>query len=364
MADYVGAIDDSGGIEKLVRGDGSFIKGDNEFVVLSAIFIRAHLLDSFNQQWNDLRNEIKDELGCDHLPAIHMRLMWGKNVKKKHRRRDNPFVTADFETQIKVWVSRALEIIHDFNSEARRLNYLIMSNERKIMAEPHTKYFQTPRFRAEMEFIKYHSRGNKMYSHYHNRITSPLLNLFTNLLPHLDEAVRGARKTISLMVDQFSDSHGVDAVEIIDAIRSIGGLTNIRSVERVIDQDETPLCQAADVIAYIAFRRLMIAKKYISPDPHLDEIVNRFKLLPFTRANLSNLLRRRHENWHEKTMTVHYAIARQQIVRDSPSFADAYMISISEFLDRAIEASKAGEEGILVLKDWSVCKPFYDGLIK
>lgn len=363
MADYVAALDDSGGIEPLVKGDGSFIEGDNEFTVLSVVFIRSYKLEKFNQQWNQLRARIQSELKCEYLPPIHMRLMWGKDLKKMHRKKPNPYVNASFE-QIQGWVRAALEIIYGFHRDPKMLNYYTTGKQRKDLAAPQIKYFSNPVYRAEMEFIKAHSRGNRMYKHYHNRITSPLLILFTQLLPWLDESMRGTHKTIALEVDQFSDSHGVDAVEVIETINSLGELSQIASVQKVTDPDETPLSQAADVVGYIDFRGRMISGGFIKHDDAMEEIVRPFDYKPFTKARLEHLIPRRHKDWQAKVLTIQYALARQQIVQDNPEFANTHMVTVAEFLQRAIEATSKGEGGVLILKDWSVCRPHYDRLIQ
>lgn len=363
MADYVVALDDSGGIEPLVKGDGSFIKGDKEITVLSAIFIRSYRLKRFNQQWNQLRADIQSELHWDYPPPIHMRLMWGKDVKKMYRKKPNPYVHATFE-QIQGWVRNALEIIYGFHSDPKMLNYFTIGQERKVLAGGLFRYFSNPKYRAELEFIRAHSRGNRMHKHYINRIASPLLTLFAQLLPRLDESMRGSRKTLALEVDQFSDSHGIDAVEVIEAINDLGGLTQIESVTRVLDADEAPLTQAADVISYVDFRGRMIQSGFINHDEAMAKIVQPFTHTRFTKADLDRLIERRHSHWKARVLTIHYAIARQQIAKDNPEFTATHMVSVQEFLDRAIEAMQKGEVGVLILKDWSVCKRYYEELIK
>ena len=366
VADYIAAIDDSGGIEPLVKSNGDFVEGYNQITGLTAVFVRADRLEEFNSRWNGLRERIQKELGCDAPPAIHMRLMWGKDLKKMHRRKPNPYVDATFD-QIKGWIGAALEIIFDMNRDPRALNYYPLSAVRSEAAERLTRYFSDPFHRAEMEFIKAHSRGSykKMYQHYHNRLASPLLPLLTTLLRMLNEAMLTVRRTIAIDIDQFGDSHGIDAVEVYKVISSVSELQQIASVRRVTDADETPLSQAADVISYLNFRAQSISKGFTKWDADLAELVNPYtdRLRAFTSANLKHRITRR-ENAAVKDYCIHYALARKQIVNDHPKFAEAHLVSVEEFLKRAIEASREPRSGgISVLKDWTVCRTYYDKLV-
>jgi DNA repair ATPase RecN len=184
---FVAAIDDSGGLEALVDWSGNLISGDQPITVLSMVFIRADRLEELNQKWNELRKSIQNELECNYLPAIHMRLMWGKNLKKAHRRRENAYAQASFK-QISSWIYRALEIAYEFNRE-KAFSFLTSHIDRRTRSQVLQRYLRNPKFRAEMLFIRENSYGKHktMYRKYHNIITSPLLPAMGSLLQHLNE---------------------------------------------------------------------------------------------------------------------------------------------------------------------------------
>lgn len=362
--DYVAAVDDSGGIEPLATWNGTPVAGDHPITVLATGVIKSSKLEEFEGRWNDLRLEIKKELACAQLPPIHMRLMWGKDLKKTYRGGPNPYLGTDFE-QIKRWYSKSLQIIYDLNREPRTIGFWTFVTKRIDEAARHTRYFQSPEFLAEMLFIRSHSRGKrfkKMYKGYHNRITSPLLPLFANGLPYLNEAMNVAdKKTVRLLVDPFGDAHGVDAKDVYSAISTLNQLSQIVSVERVENADDQPICQAVDVVGFTSFRGKMAEFGYINHDVAMMQIYNRFPLKPFSTANLNHIVSRKYPDLASRQMTIHYAIAREHISTVDPTFAVQHMISIEEFYKRA-KILAPEDIGVSVLKDSAACADFLANL--
>lgn len=358
-ADYVVAIDDSGGIEPLVKWDGSLVLGDHPITIMAIAVLKRKRLEEFNAEWNGLRLEIQSELGCDMLPPIHMRIMWGKSLKKAYRGALNPYYGSDFE-QIKQWYTKALRIIYRFNRDKLGISFWTMSGIRAIDAVRHTTYFESSKFLAEMKFLRNASQGRykKMYAHYHKKITSPLLPMLTDSMLYLNQLmiIKG-RRTLELLVDPFADSHGVDAVEVYEAINKLVGLSQIAKVERIANADELPVCQAADVIGYSVFRRTMIDKGYIASDPHMFDIFNRFPFKDATKTNLTFRLQGKRIRQNSLSMTILYALARQQIVEDNPEFADEHMISVETFLER-VQQLQREDMGVSVLIDANVANNF------
>lgn len=362
--DYVAAVDDSGGIEALATWDGTPIAGDHPITVLATGVIKSSKLEEFENRWNDLRLEIQKELTCAQLPPIHMRLMWGKNNNKAYRGAPNPYAGVDFEL-IKTWYSKSWKIIYDISREPRTLGFWTFTAIRADEARRHTRYFQSPEFMAEMLFIRSHSRGRsfkKMYKGYHNKITSPLLPLFTTGLPYLNEAMNVAgRKTVKLLVDPFGDAHGVDAEDVYSAIANLNQLSQIVSVQKVENADDQPIYQAVDVIGFSVFREKMAEFGHIDPDVAMKEIRNRFPVKPFATANLNHIIGRKYPDLVGRQMTIHYAIAREHISTVNPAFAAEHMINVEEFYEKA-KVLTPEDVGISILKDVTVCADFLASL--
>lgn len=113
MTDYVAAFDDSGGIEPLVKWGGEFVPGDHPITVLAFALVRSDLLPAFDEDWLELRHDIKIALGSEQLPPIHLRLMYGRTLPRKYRGKRNPYLDADFQ-QVQEWLERALKIARKF----------------------------------------------------------------------------------------------------------------------------------------------------------------------------------------------------------------------------------------------------------
>lgn len=362
--DYVAAVDDSGGIEALATWNGTPIPGDHPITVLATGVIKSSKLGELESRWNDLRLEIQRELGCAQLPPIHMRLMWGRNNNKAYRGAPNPYAGVDFEL-IKTWYSKSWKIIYDISREPRTLGFWTFTAIRADEAKRHTRYFQTPEFMAEMLFIRSRSRGRrykKMYKGYHNRITSPLLPLFTTGLPYLNETMNVVgKKTVKLLADPFGEAHGVDAEDVYSAIATLNQLSQIVSVEKVENADNQPICQAVDVVGFSVFREKMAELGHIDLDVAMQEIRNRFPGKPFATANLNHIVSRKYPDLVGRQMTIHYAIAREHVATVDPAFATKYMISVETFYERT-KALAPEDIGVSILNDPTVCADFLASL--
>lgn len=353
--DYVAGIDDSGGNEALVRWNGDPIPGQHPITLTTAFFIRTRLLDSFNREWCDLQDDIQRELGCGGRPPIHMRIMWGKTLPPKYRGDSNPYLDASFE-QIQGWVKAALGIVRDFCARPKDANWQSHLRLRADMAKSQTSYLTDPRYQDELRFLRSSSRGElkKMYSIYHNRITSPLLPPLVTLITCLNEYMRiGGKKTMKLFVDPFPDSHGIDTKAVLEAMASIALLEYISEVQRIDDSDLHPVCQAADLIGFIQFRLLMHEHGHIDPDAPLFSLWEEasHRASPFSIKNAVELYANRVEDWSSRYLATHYAIARQAIHDRYPDFVDEHLVTVEEFLDRAREAHAEGSTGVRVLAD-------------
>ncbi|HEX7002655.1 MAG TPA: hypothetical protein VF168_00500 [Trueperaceae bacterium] len=352
-------MDDSGGIEPLVRWDGTYIPGDHPLTLLAGIFVHEAELPEFNSAWKQLQADIQVALGCPDPPPIHMRIMWGRNLKKNYRNRPNPYVGADFE-QIKEWVRRAFEIILAAAEKPKRVAVVGAGRIRRLESQRLAEFFRHPVHMAEMEFLRQASRGRhkKMYAGFHKRLTSPLLPMLFEVISTLEMHMRTVKQaSLELLIDPFGDSHGVDAQRVVSAMSEVMELERLSSIQRVGNTDEVPLCQAADLIGFSNFRGLMHDKGFIKYDEHLLPIWNDFvgRLRPFTVLDVHDLLRRNFSSLPAKQLAAHYALARNAIETRHQEFVDQHLVTVQEFLNRAMAAA-SDDVGVPILKDFSVCQ--------
>jgi hypothetical protein len=339
-------------------------RGRSPITTITTLVIRADLINEFDSKWLELRQTIQKALECEHLPPIHLRLMYGKTLPKSYRSKPNAYLQANFE-QIISWISQGVKIISHFSQEKYGLSWVRLHNVRRQSAENIIKYVQDPILSAELKFLKQHSYGNRkdMASRYLKRVASPLLPLIVESLLYLNETVRIAKGShLNLKIDPFSDSHGLDTKAVFEAINSISRLAYISNAEVMQDTDQVQIAQAADLLGYFHFRSLMASYKHIKADDHLIKISNLYPFKEFSGANIEHIINRRYGkkegNRYAATVPIHYAVARRIIEQTDKDFADQYMVSIEELKFRAEQYLKAGkiEAGLSILKDPSVCQ--------
>ena len=353
--DYVVAIDDSGGIEPLVKWGGKFVKGDHPITAVTALILRTELLNEFDDRWIDLRSDIQRYLGCDHLPPIHCRIMYGRTLSPTYRDRPNPYFGCPFE-KIVEWFGRAFAIIEDVKNQKQAAltwsnRVSLRENAYRVSMEP---YFSDPALQAELNFLKQRSVGRRkeMAQKYLNRMSSPLLPLLTFLMLQVNEyMVRLGGKTLSLKVDRFAEAHGLDTEDVLTAINQVGRLEYIRSIGVIADSDDSQLSQAADLIGYWGFRQTMGKYGYIKFDSVLEDIVRKnLTIGHFTKANVTHIIERRLQQKKIFTSPIHYAAARLAIENIDREFADEYMLTVAEFNASVVNNQKK-------LKGYSILKP-------
>jgi hypothetical protein len=354
VARFLIAFDDSGGIEPLCDWAGDPIAGDHPLTVLTGVFIDRAVEDEFTQNWNAPRARIGKELGTDP-PPIHLRLMWGRSLPTKYRRSHNPYLGTDF-AHIMVWVGEALEIYRGF-AKRRAMGAVSVNRVRAEAAESHTRFLKDKTFRAEMAFIRKRA-GEKAYKGYHNAIVSPLIPLYTRILPGVNELMFATRSDgIDVLIDSFADAHGIDAVEVVTEMKRVANLSSIGTVARVSDSDQQPLVQAADLLGFVLFRRDMAANRFMAED-----LVVRGLLEPplpmnsITNANVDHIVRRKYPDLWQRTLAMEYALARSRLLARAREFVDRHLVSVDEFFERTMEATRTGAIGVSVLKSPEMAK--------
>lgn len=350
MSRFLLAFDDSENIESLCTWSGDPIAGDHPIVLLTGFYLREEAAGEFNAEWADLRASIQQELGCENPPPIHLRLMWGKSLPRKYRGAANPYLQSNFN-KIKQWVGQAWDIVSRFIAR-REAGWFVAEGIRENMSRAMPAYFQHPDYSRELRILR-KALGNKGYRAYHRLTTSPLLPLYTRSLTYANTLADTQRPALDMnvLVDAFSDSHGIDELETVEVIRKIGNLQNIATVTRIDDSDNSPAVQAADLIGYCEFRQHLERIKAINPDAALAQVVGRRQSTTITSANISHLVRRRHPHAAAAELTMQYALARAHLEQSHPHVVNEFLVTASDFHDRAIASYASKVPGVKVLKD-------------
>ncbi len=328
MPDYVATIDDSGGIEPLVKWGGIYVPGDHPIACITALLLHTNALDEFDTMWTGLRSKIQEYLQCEELPAIHMRLMYGKNKPQKYRGKLNPYADCDFE-KIKEWITEGAKIITHFQNQPQVLHWSTTYELRENLGEGVLRYFSEPQLVAELDFLAKHGKRSAKRSfaqRYLKKMASPLLPLLTRKIIQIDEIMRQLRnKQVLLQVDPFADASGLDAGEILEAINKVFELKHIVGIEVTADSDNVNLAQAADLIGFTSFRKAMIQHNFIKPDAILFEVCNLSTKGPqFVKANYEHITNRRLQQTAGLGVSIHYAVARAAVEEIDPDFTNTH----------------------------------------
>lgn len=354
VPDYVATIDDSGGIEPLVKWGGIYVPGDHPLACITALLLRTDALDEFNAMWTGLRGEIQEYLQCEELPAIHMRLMYGRNKPRRYRGRLNPYTDCDFE-KIKEWIAEGAEIITHFQKQPQVLHWSTTYGLRENLSEGVLKYFSDPQLVAELNFLAKHGKRSAKRSfaqRYLKKMASPLLPLLTRKIIQIDEIMRQLRsKQVLLQVDPFADASGLDAGEILEAINKVFELKHIAGIEVMADSDDVNLAQAADLIGFTSFRQAMVQHSFIEPDGILFEVCKLGVKGPqFVKANYEHIANRRLQQSAGLGVSIHYAVARAAVEEIDSDFVSTHMLKVTEFYEQA-RIAKSKHNGYSILKE-------------
>lgn len=339
MSDYVATIDDSGGIEPLVKWGGIYVPGDHPLACITALLLHTDALSEFNAMWTGLRGEIQEYLQCEELPAIHMRLMCGRNKPRRYRGRPNPYADCDFE-KIKEWIAEGAKIITYFQGQPQVLHWSTTYELRENLSEGVLRYFSDPQLVAELNFLAKHGKRSAKRSfaqRYLKKMASPLLPLLTKKIIQIDEIMRQLKnKQVLLQVDPFADASGLDAGEILEAINKVFKLKHIAGIEVMADSDNVNLAQAADVIGFTSFRQAMVKHSFIKPDNVIFEVCDlRTRGPKCVKANYEHIANRRLQQSAGLGVSIHYAVARAAVEEVDPAFANTHMLTVTEFYEQA-----------------------------
>ena len=227
---------------------------DKPVAMLFLLGIRRAELEPLAHDWDLVRGKIKDELGLDSLPPIHMRLMWGKKLNEKAPRLGrNPYVDASQE-QIYKWVKLLLEVWHKYGRRRGAFKVEVAS----IDVKGHGKnwaYFMGDM--SDWETLKQRI-GRKAFSGFTNALTNPYLHLLYDAIYGAASLFRTSKHS-TLILDESSHASGFDTTAMIQYLLQNGYLGSIDNVYMVnngeITYEDCIAVQIADFYGYLKLKK-------------------------------------------------------------------------------------------------------------
>lgn len=273
-ARYVVALDDSGPPDPLLNKRGKFAPSWFSSNIIGGVGINRIYFDDFNHRWQELRQEIRESLGCEQLPAMHARLMFGDNRPSTYRGLPNPYLSATRE-QVAGWYLAAVGIIGSY-LKLEGGGFSFSNTQVRSLLADWEQVFQQPEALAESEFLKLYKRRKhpELHRRYLATITSAQTMPTLDAFMLVEEGMRQNQCTATLLLDSYSDAVAFDEGAAFRFIAEHLGFTRIVDCRYVNDSDEEPLVQAADLIAYSQFRYVLHHDRLrTEPSRQLEEFI-------------------------------------------------------------------------------------------
>lgn len=335
LADYVIAIDDSGGIEPLLSSDGNYHVSKQTIFLLGAYGIPLSTYLDFNFDWNELRTQIKLDLSATCLPPIHMRLMYGKTLPEKHGVLLNPYRHADFAEQIMPWLNYAKALMFYYSTGRGPIVEQQYVGPRYAFYSEFCKIMTRTKLWKDLRYLKKHYKAGYRFAV--SRLSSPIPRTLGRLLGLINEHLRLEGKTAIIIYDKFNVSQGVTDATVDEVINRLG-FSHIVATYKVDSSDNVPLVQATDVYAYTMHRMNLGIRGDISTDSNLVP----FHLESHPMAFEANKRWDNHlfeNDWH-KQMLLQYAILREgAALAKNGKTLYPLLVTVDEFAER-LEANK------------------------
>lgn len=334
------AFDDSGGIEPLLKQDRTVQPGQFPFAIIAAAGINTKYYPAFCDDWRALTAEIGQDLGLNGPAPIHARLMFGNNKPPKYRGNPNPYLSATHE-QASSWFLRAARIFGKYGQIQQGGMGFMCTADRASRAQQHATSLNVPQALAEGEFLKL-AVDRKHHKDFHRKyiahVTAALIAPTFDTLQRIHRTLEHCSSTCEAWFDSYTDSAGFDDAYIAGFIRQQLQLTTITSTKRVTDVDAEPLCQAADVLAYIEFRKqLFLHRQKEGLNPPFEEMTQ----LASTAATTKGLCAADVNHWADKQNAkqavqkqktlAHYASAHYELSQYAPEFVAENLKTLAEF---------------------------------
>lgn len=337
---FITGIDDSGGHATLFQVDGTRVESPNQpFVGVAAVSLRTGLLADFEGRWNDLRARAESDLGLATLPPIHIRYMWGKNRPDKHK---NPFASASQE-QIAEWLSEASLILERFQKYRFEFGILTEFYQREQMQDGLEPFYSDPAWEIERRFLMSRLVPKGLYHAFHRATMYPLLRILPIIFWKLNDSVRniGGGGT-SLVIDGFTGTDGVGAADVLKSTRELAGLSLIGEMAVVSSYADSPLVQAADLIAWSYNRVITQEAKGIKDEPFFrvfGPILAAGRSLGGSRIGSQPSAP---PETGAKTLCIAYSLARTAAAAKDPDFVETVLVDVDEFHHRALKGLEGG----------------------
>ena len=198
-----------------------------------------------------LRREIQKVLRTDFLPELHMREMWGKDIRKY---RNNPFIPVSMEQRAK-WVRSAYDIIFKYGKQGI-LRTCGASLEISSAQDAFKQHYESEDGRDEYEIIrKYFPKATKQH---YDVALNPLCRNITNMLAVANYFCVVEETTMDIYYDTSHASKGFSTSEGMKILRENGHFPLITGFEESTPH-QLSLLQLADVAQYNFFRKSLMA---------------------------------------------------------------------------------------------------------
>lgn len=156
---------------------------------------------------------------------------------------------------------------------------------------------------------------------------------------------------MDIVVDSFTAADGVAAQNVLETARDIAGVSSLRSIQVVQSYSDSPLLQAADLMAW-TYNRALTNFRFKKVDQPYREVFGR--LMQHGKTLAGRYLRdleARPPSTTTEVVCIAYALARNAIRADHPQFVDDVFVSIKEFHRRALATLVSNSPGVSVLTE-------------
>lgn len=263
---YVVAVDDTGNNAPLLQRDLSPAKPQQQHISgIGALILREDQVDSFENEWHDMRCRLQQDLGLSMPPPIHLRLMYGRNLPKHVRGgQPNPYyidATTDagrreIERRFPLIIERldeAAELFAKYTRRHKAAGHIALISTRQVLVDRMHQAYSQPAARADLKRLR--SENPRAFREFFHALTTPLLPRIASLWLTVNEAMEILKaESARFRFDRFTGTEHLSTTAAHDIMRNIGGLQKLEPNALCIDYDSDALLQAADLLLYFLQR--------------------------------------------------------------------------------------------------------------
>lgn len=341
---YILALDDTGNSAPLMTpnlepGD----IGKHGPVGLGAFILREDHQDSFENDWYDLRCAIQKDLQLSAPPPIHLRLMYGRTMRKEARAGvPNPYYLSsqqEVEDRFPTLVhhlTKAAALVARYTRRRRiAAVHTQLSTRAHLIGRMHEHYGTG---KAAKDLLQFKTRNRRAFNGFFRELTRPLLPPITTTWLFLDELVSDAgSSTAHVQFDKFAGTENLASEEAHRLMRDIGELDQLEPSVLCTDSDEDAMIQAADLGIYLGQR--------VQQGDKTAKDILRHDFRRLTTATLRVIMQRVHRRGTWRRTAMHYAAAWLAASTRAPNFVKEYLKTPQEV---AAEFRAVGEQASFV----------------